>query len=55
MVKKRIRSSEMSLSEVTTIQLSFHLSRYKTFEGLYLGYVPNTFKKIFQTLYPITE
>ena len=54
-VKKRSRSSKMSLSEGMAIQVLFHLSGCRTFKGFYLGYVPNTFKKIFPTLCPITE
>ena len=42
--KKRIRPLKMSLSEVTGIQVLFHLSGYRTFKDFYLGYVPNTFK-----------
>jgi len=37
--KKRIRASKMSLSEVMTIQVIFHLSGYRTFKEFYLGYV----------------
>lgn len=37
--KKRIRASKMSLSEVMTIQVLFHLSGYKTFKDFYTGYV----------------
>lgn len=37
--KKRIRSSKMSLSEVMTIQVLFHLSGYRTFKDFYIGYV----------------
>lgn len=37
--KKRISASKMSLSEVMTIQVIFHLSGYRTFKEFYLGYV----------------
>lgn len=37
--KKRIRASKMSLSEVMTIQVLFHLSGYRTFKEFYRGYV----------------
>ena len=30
--KRRIRSSKMTLSEVMTIQVTFHLSGYRTFK-----------------------
>ena len=39
--KKRIRASKMSLSEVMTIQVLFHLSGFRTFKEFYLGYVCN--------------
>ncbi len=31
--------SELSLSEVMTIQVIFHLSGYRTFKDFYLGYL----------------
>ena len=37
--KKRIRPSKMSLSEVMTIQVLFHLSGVRTFKDFYTGYV----------------
>ena len=37
--KKRIRASKMSLSELMTIQVIFHLSGYRTFKEFYIGYV----------------
>ncbi len=37
--KKRIRASKMSLSEVMTIQVLFHLTGYRAFKEFYLGYV----------------
>lgn len=48
--KKRIRSSKMSLSEVMTIQVLFHLSGYKTFKEFYLGYVAKYLQKEFPNL-----
>lgn len=48
--KKRIRSSKMSLSEVMTIQVLFHLSGYKTFKEFYLGYVSKHLQKEFPDL-----
>ena len=37
--KKRIRKPKMSLSEVMTIQVLFHISGYKTFKEFYKGHV----------------
>jgi len=37
--KKRIRKSKMSLSEVMTIQVLFHISGYRNFKTFYKGYV----------------
>lgn len=48
--KKRIRSSKMSLSEVMTIQVLFHLSGYKTFKEFYLGYVSKHLQREFPDL-----
>ena len=49
--KKRVRSSKMSLSEVITIQVLFHLSGYKTLKEFYLGYVSNHLQKEFSDLF----
>ena len=48
--KKRFRASKMSLSEVITIQVLFHLSGYKTFKEFYLGYVSKHLQKEFPAL-----
>ena len=48
--KKRIRASKLSLSEVMTIQVLFHLSGYKTFKEFYLGYVSKHLEKEFPNL-----
>ena len=37
--KKRHKTPKISLSEVMTIQVLFHLSGYRTFKDFYLGYV----------------
>jgi len=48
--KKRISSSKMSLSEVMTIQVLFHLSGYKTFKEFYMGYLSKDLQKEFPDL-----
>jgi hypothetical protein len=37
--KKRIRKSNLSLSEIITIQILFHISGYRNFKTFYLDYV----------------
>nr|WP_239106933.1 hypothetical protein [Flavobacterium macrobrachii] len=37
--KKRIRKSNLSLSEIITIQVLFHISGYRNFQTFYLDYV----------------
>ena len=48
--KKRIRTSKMSLSEVMTIQVLFHLSGYRTFKDFYIGYVSKHLTSYFPDL-----
>lgn len=48
--KKRNRTCKMSLSEIMTIQVLFHLSGYKTFKKFYLGYVCKHLQKEFPDL-----
>ncbi len=45
--KKRNRKFTMSVSEVMTIQILFHLSGYKEFKSFYLGYVQKFMKEYF--------
>ena len=37
--KHRIKPSKLSLSEVMTIQVMFHLSGFRNFKTFYIGYV----------------
>ncbi|MDC1067752.1 IS982 family transposase [Candidatus Kapabacteria bacterium] len=48
--KKRFKPSKLSLSEVMTIEVLFHLSGYKTFKEFYLGYVAKHLRKEFPKL-----
>lgn len=48
--KKRKRASKLSLSEVMTIQVLFHLSRIRDFKTFYLGYL----KEHLQDCFPNT-
>ena len=48
--KKRNRSCKMSLSEIMTIQVLFHLYGYRTFKEFYLGYVSKHLQKEFPDL-----
>jgi len=48
--KKRIRKSKLSLSEVITIQVLFHVSGYRTFKKFYLDYVSKFLVKDFPNL-----
>lgn len=45
--KKRNRKFTMSVSEVMTIQILFHLSGYREFKSFYLGYVQKFMKEYF--------
>lgn len=38
-VAKRIKPSSLCLSEVMTIMVNFHISRYRTFKDYYLKHV----------------
>jgi hypothetical protein len=48
--KKRLRSSKMSLSEVMTIQVLFHISGIKNFKDFYLKYVCKQLQQEFPKL-----
>ena len=48
--KKRIRKSKLSLSEVITIQVLFHISRVRNFKTFYLEYVCKYLNKDFPNL-----
>ncbi len=46
--KTRIRKCKMSLSEVMTIEVLFHISGYRNFKTFYKGYVCKHLKITFQ-------
>jgi len=48
--KKRNRSSKLSISEVMTIQVLFHISGYRNFKTFYTGYVSHHLKSWFPDL-----
>lgn len=48
--KKRIRKSSLSLSEVITIQVLFHVSGYRNFKTFYLDYVCQFLSREFPNL-----
>ncbi len=48
--KKRLRDSTMSLSEVMTIEINFHLSSYRCFKHYYIYYVQPLLRKAFPNL-----
>jgi len=48
--KKRIRKSNLSLSEIITIQVLFHISGYRNFKTFYLDYVCKFLKNEFPNL-----
>lgn len=48
--KKRLRKSKMSLAEVMTIEVLFHLSGFRNFKKFYIGYVCKYLKKDFPEL-----
>lgn len=48
--KKRNKPSKLSLSEVMTIQVIFHLSSHRNFKDFYYGYVKKHLKKEFPNL-----
>lgn len=48
--KQRLRKSKMSLSEVMTIEVLFHLSGFRNFKTFYLGYVCKHLQKDFPNL-----
>ncbi|MGL4824728.1 MAG: hypothetical protein ACRC4G_00815 [Alphaproteobacteria bacterium] len=48
--KKRKRASTMTLSEVMTILVLFHLSHYRTFKDFYLDCVQSSLRQAFPKL-----
>ncbi len=49
-IKKRIRPSTMSLSEIMTIIILFHCSNYRTFKMFYTGFIKDYHGKAFPDL-----
>ena len=47
---KRIRKSQMSLSEVMTIIILFHCSNYRTFKHFYTGFIKEYYGRAFPDL-----
>ena len=52
---KRDRSTELSLSEIMTIVVMFHISGYRTFKHYYIDYVSKHLKNAFPNLATIGE
>lgn len=48
--KRRLRSRRLSLSEIMTIEIAFHLSAYKTFKTFYLEIVNSYWREAFPNL-----
>lgn len=48
--KSRLRNRQLSLSEIMTIEIAFHLSGYKNFKTFYLELVSNYWSKAFPNL-----
>ena len=48
--KHRIRNRRLSLSEIITIEIAFHLSAYKTFKAFYLEMVSSYWSAAFPNL-----
>ena len=48
--KRRKRRSRMTMSEVMTIIIGFHMSHHRDFKNYYIGYIARFYKKAFPTL-----
>ena len=48
--RKRNRASQMSRSEIMTLLIIFHQSRFRDFKSFYLFYVQTRLRKMFPTL-----
>lgn len=48
--KRRFRDRRLSLSEIMTIEIAFHLSAYKTFKTFYLEIVSSYWREAFPNL-----
>lgn len=53
--RKRQRECRMSMSEIMTIIVGFHMSHHRDFKNYYLGYVKVFFRKDFPTLLSYTR
>lgn len=43
-MRKRKRSGRMSMSEIMTIIIAFHISHHRDFKNFYTGYIARFFK-----------
>jgi hypothetical protein len=53
--RKRCRASRMSVSEIMTVIIGFHMSHHRDFKNYYLGYVTQFYKKAFPELLSYTR
>jgi hypothetical protein len=53
--RKRQRDCRMTMSEIMTIVISFHMSHYRDFKNYYLGYVSQFYRKDFPNLLSYTR
>jgi hypothetical protein len=53
--RKRQRDCRMSMSEIMTVIIGFHLSHHRDFKNYYLGYVSRFYKGEFPTLLSYTR
>lgn len=54
-MRKRKRSGRMSMSEIMTIIIAFHISHHRDFKNFYTGYIARFFKSEFPTLLSYTR
>ena len=49
-ISKRVRESKLSMSEIMTIIVYFHIAKFRTFKDYYLKYVSKYLKQVFPDL-----
>ena len=53
--QKRRRSSRMTISEIMTIIIAFHMSNHRDFKNYYIGFIANFYRDHFPTLLSYTR
>ena len=53
--RKRQRDSRLSMSEIMTIVIGFHMSHHRDFKNYYQGYIRQFYRQAFPTLLSYTR